>query len=126
MNMTDYFEKTEGIGVLATADSEGNVDVALYARPHVMDEDTLAFIMCDRLSHRNLSSNPKAAYIFVENGPGYKGKRLYLTKQREETDPELIESMKRRKTDAYPNTGENKYLVYFRLDKVRPLVGDNP
>jgi hypothetical protein len=125
MNLTDYFEKTQGIGVLATADSEGNVDVALYARPHVIDEATLAFIMCDRLSHRNLSSNPKAAYIFVENGPGYKGKRLYLTKQREETDPDLIESMKRRKTDAYPDTGENKYLVYFRLDNVRPLVGDN-
>ena len=125
MNLADYFEKTEGLGVLATADSNGNVDAALYARPHVIDEDMLAFIMSDRLSHKNLSSNPKAAYIFVEHGPGYKGKRLYLTKEREETDPELVESMKRRKTDEDSSGVSNQYLVYFRLDKVRPLVGDN-
>jgi len=30
------------------------------------------------------SPNPHAAYLFVEEGHGYKGKRLYLTKIKEE------------------------------------------
>jgi hypothetical protein len=34
MNQFDYFENTEGTCVLATSDNNGNVDVAIYARPH--------------------------------------------------------------------------------------------
>jgi len=123
MTLYDYFENTSGIGVLATANSNGNVDIAIYARPHVIDENTVALIMNERLSYKNLTSNPKAAYLFLEKGPGYKGKRLYLTKTREETDVELIESMRRRKTDKYQESDSKKYLVYFSVDKIRPLVG---
>ena len=43
MNQSDYFENTAGTGVLATSDNEGNVDVAIYAKPHVIDENTIAF-----------------------------------------------------------------------------------
>jgi hypothetical protein len=35
MSLTEYFLTTEGVGVLGTADVEGNVDMAVYARPHV-------------------------------------------------------------------------------------------
>ena len=79
MNLTEYFDNAEGTGVLATADGDGNVDLAVYGKPHMMDEETAAFIMSDRLSHKNVTSNPNAAYLFMEKGPGYKGKRLYLT-----------------------------------------------
>jgi hypothetical protein len=123
MNLSDYFENTEGTGILATADSEGNVDIAIYARPHVIDETTVAFIMNERLSYRNLTSNPKAAYLFLEDAPGYKGKRLYLTKTKEETDAEVINSM-RRKPDKYEESDLKKYFVYFSVDKIRPLVGE--
>jgi hypothetical protein len=37
MGLIDYFEKTQGTGVLATADAQGKVDLALYARPLVGD-----------------------------------------------------------------------------------------
>jgi hypothetical protein len=124
MNLSDYFENTEGTGVLATADSNGNVDVALYARPHCIEETIVAFIMNERLSYKNLTSNPKAAYLFLEKGPGYTGKRLYLTKIREDTNAELIASMKRRKSSKYNETEPKKYLVYFKVDKVRVLTGD--
>jgi hypothetical protein len=123
MNLSDYFENTEGTGILATADSEGNVDIAIYARPHVIDETTIAFIMNERLSYRNLTSNPKAAYLFLEDAPGYKGKRLYLTKTKEETDSEVINAM-RRKPDKYQESDLKKYLVYFSVDKIRPIVGE--
>jgi len=122
MTLSDYFENTDGTGILATSDSEGNIDIAIYARPHVIDETTIAFIMNDRLSYRNITSNPKAAYLFLEDTPGYKGKRLYLRKTKEETDAELINSM-RRKPEKYKESDSKKYLVYFSVDKIRALVG---
>jgi hypothetical protein len=89
----------------------------------MIDEKTIAFIMSDRLSHKNVSSNPKCAYLFVEEGQGYKGKRLYLTKISEETDAEKIESVRRKKF-KYSDPSATKYLVTFRIVKTRPLIGD--
>ena len=38
MNLSDYFDNTKGYGVLATADSSGKVNAAVYARsPSVWD-----------------------------------------------------------------------------------------
>jgi hypothetical protein len=124
MNLAEYFERTEGFGVLGTADEAGNVDLAVYARPHVIDETTVAFIMSDRLTHENLQSNPQAAFLFHEAGGGYKGKRLYLSWLREESDPERIEAMRRESRKGHDYGGALKFLVYFRVDKVRPLVGE--
>ena len=124
MDLKAYFENNRGTGIISTADSEGNVDCAVYARPHVMEDGTLAMIMRDRLSHKNLESNPKAAYMFIEKGPGYKGKRLFLTKIKEEQDSELIDSLKRRTySDEEPPAGEAKFLVYFKVEKELPLIG---
>ena len=74
MELKDYFENTKGVGVIATADKDGKVNAAVYARPHFLEDGTLAFIMRDRLTHSNIQSNPHAAYLFIENGPGYNGK----------------------------------------------------
>jgi len=127
MSLAGYFENTRGTGVLATSDSDGNVDAAIYARPYVIDENTIAFSMLERLSYSNVQSNPKAAYLFVEAGEGYKGKRLHLTRIAEETDPQKIKAMRRRPLPAECGfEDESRYLVRFRIDRVRPLVGDEP
>jgi len=122
MKLKEYFEETKGVGVLATADGAGKVDAAVYARPNIMDDGSLAFIMRDRLTHHNLQSNSHATYLFVENGPGYKGKRLYLTKVREEEDTELLESL--RKRQYIDEKDEARYLVIFKLAKELPLIGE--
>ena len=67
MDLKQYFKETEGTGVLATSDVMGNVDAAIYARPHFMEDGTVALIMKDRLSHANLQSNPRATFLFTEN-----------------------------------------------------------
>lgn len=122
MALKEYFETTKGLGVLSTADSEGKVDAAIYSRPHFMEDGTMALVMRDRLSHTNLQSNPHAMYLFKEDGPGYKGKRLFITKVREEKNTELLESLRRRKT-AYEDDAD-RFLVFFTIDKEVPLVGD--
>lgn len=126
LTLKDYFENHKGLGVLATADADGRVDVAVYARPHVIDDATVAFIMADRLSHANLASNPHAAYLFHEKGPDYEGVRLHLTMTGEETSPTKIQQVRRRTTPdlSNPKEGERRFLVTFRVDRVRPLIGD--
>jgi hypothetical protein len=126
MKLSEYFEKTTGMGVLATADAAGAVDAAVYAKPHFLDEETVAFIMADRLTHHNVQQNPRAAYLFREAGEKYLGRRLYLRKVKEVQDPEAVREMRRKK---YPEVSgkygdENKFIVYFKIDKVLPLVGD--
>ena len=121
MELKDYFESTKGVGVMATADADGKVDAAIYARPHFMDDGTIAMIMRDRLTHHNLQSNPHATYLFIEDGPGYKGKRLFLTKVREEQDSELLHSLRRRQYKD--DKEEANFLVFFKLEKELPLVG---
>ena len=80
MDLKTYFENTKGTGVLATADSEGRVDIAIYARPHILDDGNMSMIMRDRLTHHYLQSNPHAAYLFREEifpyqNPGGRRKR---------------------------------------------------
>lgn len=124
MDLRDYFENVKGLGVLATADDQGHVDVAVYARPHIMDENTIAFIMPDRLTHYNLQSNAHAAYLFKEGGLGYKGVRLFLTKVREEKDSDFLHSIRRKKRASEKGEEEaSRYLVFFTVDEILPLIG---
>jgi hypothetical protein len=128
MNWAKYFEETAGTGILGTADPSGEVDLAIYARPHVIEDDTIAFIMRPRLTHQNLRTTTKAAYMFIEAGPGYKGYRFYLTKIREESDAKVIAEMRRmhKHSQTWRQETEEAYIVYFRIHETRPLVGDNP
>jgi hypothetical protein len=124
MSIIEYFKNTEGTGILATADSDGMVDIALYARPEVVDESTIALVMRERLSHQNLKSNPNAAYMFIEKGPGYSGKRLYLTMIQEETNKSLVDSFIKKQPEISPaDDDSNKYLVFFRVENIWPLAG---
>jgi len=126
MSLRDYFASVKGVGVLATADATGNPNVAIYARPHFLDpkDDTaVSFIMSDRLSHANVQDNPRAAYLFHEAGDGFTGKRLSLSKVGEETDPEKIRSIRRRNVPSDCEVENARFLVHFRVDAVRPLVG---
>jgi hypothetical protein len=125
MTLKEYFSSANGIGILSTADSKGKVDIAIYSVPHVFEDGTLTFIMRERLTHHNLESNPYAAFLFIENNAGYRGVRLFLKKVKEEADSPLIAKMTRR--NLTPEEDKNKgpkFLVYFTVERVLPLIGD--
>lgn len=123
VNLREYFEGMKGTGVLATADGEGIVDAAIYAKPHVMDKETVAFIMAERLTHHNLQTNNHACYLFKEDSAGYKGIRLFLTRLREETDSNLLYSIRSKRYAGGQEEGKPRFLVFFKVDKVLPLIG---
>ncbi|MFC2008400.1 pyridoxamine 5'-phosphate oxidase family protein [Chloroflexota bacterium] len=124
MNLGDYFDQTKGHGVLATADATGKVNTAVYARPYFTDDTTAVFIMAERLTHENLKSNPWASYLFMEAGEGYSGKRLYLKKVKEEQNEQLVSDICR-KCDYSHYEIHTRYVVYFNVEKVLPLIGDH-
>jgi len=124
MKLNEYLDNVSGKGVLATADAEGKVDAAIYSKPQILEDGTLVFIMRDHLTHNNIVSNPYATYLFIEEGSHYKGIRLFLKKLREDSDPELIAGMTRRNlTPEQDKARGPKFLVYFALGKILPLIG---
>ena len=123
MALREYFENAKGRGVLATSDDQGNVDAAIYAKPHFMEDGTIAFIMADRLTNHYLQSNDRAAYLFMEDGPGYNGKRLFLTKLHEEKDSDLLYSIRSQRYASEKEEGKPRFLVFFKVNEVLPLVG---
>jgi hypothetical protein len=121
--LQEYFDSTKGFSVLSTADENGNVNAAVYSRPHVMADGTLAVVMNDRLSHKNVLATRKAHFLFRENTTGYKGKRLTLSMLREEEDTDLLFELCRRcKIDEEQPT-KRRFLVFFKVDRELPLIG---
>jgi hypothetical protein len=125
MTLAEYFSNITGLGILATSDADGKVNLAIYARPYVINENKIAFSMLERRSYKNIQSNPKAAYMFVEQTEGHKGKRLYLTKVGEETEAEVIRKIKEQHKNRYSEESSGKHLVYFEITETRQLIGGN-
>ena len=89
MKLAELFENN-GLGIMASAAGDGAVNTAVYARPHVIDETTLVWGMTEGRTFRNLSQNPKAAYLFKTDKPGYQGVRLALELIRTEEEGEML------------------------------------
>ncbi len=124
MELREYFASAQGTAILASADSEGRVNVAIYSRPHVFDDGTVAFMMRQKLTYQNLQSNPFASFLFLERGEGYNGLRLLLEKIKEETDSPLIAKMTRGNLTPEQDRAKGpKYLVHFKVEKRLPLIG---
>jgi hypothetical protein len=122
MDYKNYFKGASGKGFLATSNKKGEVNVAFYSRPYVLDDGTFVFGMTDRLTHANLQENPHAVYGFNESG--YSGTRFYLEKTKEETSGTMLEDIKKAANSCvFPGAGALvKYVVHFKVTKDLPLV----
>ena len=123
MDWKVYFENTSGKGYLSTANAKGEVNTAVYSRPHVLEDGTFVFGMADRLTHANLQENPHAIYAFNEQG--YAGYRIYLKKVREEESGPMLDQIRERtKIVSVERAADKvKYAVYFQPVRSLPLVG---
>ncbi|MBN2706324.1 MAG: pyridoxamine 5'-phosphate oxidase family protein [Deltaproteobacteria bacterium] len=125
MDLKNYFSTTQGTGILATANGKGQVNTAIYSRPHVNADGSLSFILANRLTRSHLRENPEACYLFLENRPGYQGCRIYLRKKSEEQNPALVEEIcKRCKLHGVDGEAKDLVVVHFEVGKTLPLIGD--
>jgi hypothetical protein len=124
MTLNEYFANIQGTGILSTADRQGNVTSAIYSRPSVLADGTLIFLMRERLSYKNVCSNPHATYMYIESNAGYQGTRLYLSKIDEIDDPQLAQKMTRKSLTAEQDQEKGpKHLVRFNVEKSLALIG---
>jgi len=122
MDLKSIFE-SYGIGVMATAAADGTVNTAVYARPQVLDENTLAWGMTDGRTFRNIKENPSASYLFKTAGQGFAGVRVSLRMVRIEDSGELLERI-RNHTDEVVGLGAGadvKHAVVFAVAQIRSL-----
>lgn len=115
--------KPGGRGVIATASKDGEVNTAVYALPHVVDAETVAWGMTDGRTWNNVRQNPHAAYVYFAPGEGFRGARLTLSLLRTEDSGEMLAKIRQRTAAASPGNPEAvKHVAYFKVDETRPLV----
>ena len=123
MNLSELFTNA-GLGVMSTSSSDGRVNSAVYARPHVIDETTLVWGMTDKRTHQNLTRNRHAAYLFKTSGLGFSGVRLGLELIKTEEEGDLLATIKAN-TDEIVGPGAGaavNHTVWFKVVEVRPLI----
>ena len=123
MSLADHFEDG-GMGVMATAGSDGEVNTAVYAVPQVVDEETVAWGMTEGRTHRFTKENPRASYLYFSPGGKGKGVRLTLALKSIENSGTLLEKIRARASEnVNPQAGASvKYVAYFRVLETRPLI----
>lgn len=113
-----------GRGVIATSGAGGVVNTAIYAKPHIVDDETLAWGMTDGRSYGNLTENPHASYLYMSPVRGFVGWRFTLELKEIRHEGELLEAIRKSTAEIVgPEAGGAvKHVGFFRVAEVRPLV----
>jgi hypothetical protein len=116
--------KPGGLGVMATAGSDGTVNTAVYALPHLTGEGTAAWGMTEGRTYQNVLGNPNASYLYAAPGGGYKGVRLTLRLKEIRDSGELLETIRARTRETSGEGAANatRYVAFFEIIEERPLV----
>jgi hypothetical protein len=125
--LMELFNKWPRIGTLSTANKIGEVNVAVFGSPRMIDENTVVMGIANNRSFRNLERNPKAVFIVMEPGQtvrDWRGARVYLEALDMETEGKFYEEIKRGIAKA---AGEEAAAmihaaIRFKITEVRPIV----
>jgi hypothetical protein len=121
------FNKQPRIGTLSTANKRGDVNVAVFGSPQMIDENTVVMGIRDNRTFRNLQRNPKAVFIVMEPGEtvmDWKGARVYLEAIDVETGGEFYDKIKHNIAKAAGTQAASMIhaAIRFKITEVRPLV----
>jgi hypothetical protein len=122
------FNKYPRIGTLSTANREGDVNVAVFGSPRMIDENSVVMGIGENRSFRNLQRNPKAVFIVMEPGGeemmDWKGARVYLEATDMETEGRFYDEIKKNIANAAGRQAADMIhaAVRFKITEVRPIV----
>ena len=123
----EYFNKQPRIGTLSTSNEKGNVDVAYFGSPRMVDEKTVFMGLGKNRTFANLQENPYAAYMIMEPGKTlteWKGVRVYLKMTDCQTSGEKLDKI-RAKIAETAGEAASKMIhaaVTFEIQEIRPLA----
>ncbi len=123
MRLSDYLPNG-GTGVIATADRDGTINTAIYAAPHIVDDETVAWGMTEGRTFRNLRENPNAAFLQQAPGDGAAGVRITLKLESITDSGNVLETIRGRARKAAGRAAADmvKYVAYFKVVETRPLM----
>ena len=125
--LMDFFNKRPRNCLLCTGNKNGDVNVAVYGTPKMIDENTVALAARDRRSYQYLMENPKAAIVVLEPGeirPDSKAVRVYLELIAVEKEGELLDQFKESVASRAGKESADSLqaAMRFEITEVRPLV----
>jgi len=125
--LMEIFNKRPRIGTLSTANRDGEVNVAVFGSPQMVDENTVVMGIGNNRTFRNLKENPNAVFIVVEPGKGimdWKGARVYLKATHIESSGAFYEGIKEaiRKAAGDQAAQMIHAAIRFEITEVRPIV----
>src|SRR5512135_52797 len=97
-SLMEYFNKQPRLGVLSTANKEGQVNSAYFGSPRMIDETTIIMSLAKNRTFANLQENPNACYLIMEPGkimPEWKGVRIYLEMKECQTSGDKVDMMRK-------------------------------
>jgi len=123
----ELFNKRPRNCLICTANTEGEVNVAVYGSPRMINEDTVVLAVRNNRSYQNLQKNPKAAIIVVEPGEikhDSKAVRVYLEVSNIETDGDLLDQFRE---EIGARAGKEvadslQAAIRLKITGVRPLI----
>ena len=125
--LMELFNKMPRIGTLSTANKQGDVNVAVFGSPRMIDQDTIVMGIGNNRTFRNLERNPKAVFIVMEPGPtvmDWKGARVYLEAVAMQQEGALFDDVKRGIAKAAGQQAADMLhaAIRFNITEVRPIV----
>jgi hypothetical protein len=124
--LIEYFNKQPRIGTLSTASKDGEIDVACFGSPRMVDAKTVVMVVRKNRTFTNLQENPNAVFMIVEpgkTGPEWKGVRAYLRMTEFETSGEKMDMMRKGLTKILGEEVAKSFhaAITFEIQDVRPL-----
>jgi hypothetical protein len=121
------FNKQPRLGTLSTANKLGDVNVAVFGSPRMVDDHTIVMGIGNNRSFRNLERNPKAAFIVMEPGEtpaDWKGARIYLEAVDMETGGPFYEGIKQTISKQWGQATADRVhaAIRFKITEVRPII----
>jgi hypothetical protein len=119
--------KTDGrANLLATSDSNGKVDIAMFGSYQLMDDSSVIVMLSDNRSFANLNENPNAACIVMlhgKTGMATEGCRLYMKVRTIEDEGEKWHEVREKIRARIGNAADMlKHLVWFDIVEARPIL----
>ena len=125
--LMELFNKQPRIGTLSTANSKGEVNVAVFGSPHMIDENSVIMGIGKNRTFQNLKENPKAVFMIVEPGEtivDWKGARVNLEVVEMESKGNFFEQIKENiaKQGGKQAADMIDSAIRFRITEVRGLI----
>jgi hypothetical protein len=125
--LMEYFNKQPRLGTLSTSNKNGNVNVAYFGSPRMVDEKTVFMGLGQNRTFANLQENPNAVYMIMEPGKSvtdWKGVRVYLKMTDCQTSGEKLDMIRSKIAEAAGEAAGKMIhaAVTFEVQEIRPLA----